>query len=128
MSGKTLAPINQGIPMPDDTPDAASVSASSRLVSEYANDPDMIDLVEMFIDEMPDRISAIEQAVHQADIAMLSSLSHQLKGSAGGYGFGPITTAAAQVEQLATTEKQLQEMEGAIAELLSLCRQASSKP
>ncbi len=88
----------------------------------------MLELVEMFVDEMPDRISAIEQAVQEADIAMLTTLSHQLKGAAGGYGFGTITDAAAEVEKLAKTQKQIDELEGSIAQLLSLCRRASSNP
>jgi HPt (histidine-containing phosphotransfer) domain-containing protein len=102
-------------------------SSTEPLVSDLASDPDMVDLVEMFVDEMPERVSTIEEAVRNTDRELLTSLSHQLKGSAGGYGFSTITEAAGEVEKLAKTEQDLSEIEGAITELLSLCRRASAK-
>lgn len=103
-----------------------SSPAQQPLLSDYADDPDMLELVEMFVDEMPERVTAIEEAIQLADIQALSRLTHQLKGAAGGYGFGCITEAAGQVEQLTKAQKELDEMEGAVAQLLSLCRRASS--
>ncbi len=106
---------------------SADQLSGQPLHSEYADDPDMQELVEMFVSELPERAKAIEDAVKQADIANLTRLSHQLKGAAGGYGFTPITDAAAVVESLAKAEKDLQDMEMSIAELLSLCRRATSR-
>ena len=78
--------------------------------------------------EGADRTAAvIEKAARETDRELLTSLSHQLKGSAGGYGFLTITDAAGEVEKLTKTEKDLTEIEGAITELLSLCRRASAK-
>ena len=107
---------------------AADRLSGQPLHSEYAGDPDMRELVEMFVSDLPERVEAIEKAVRQADMANLTRLSHQLKGAAGGYGFTPITDAAATVETLAKAEKDLQEMEMSIAQLLSLCRRATSSP
>ena len=118
-------PANSPAPNTD-PPKSNEAAAREPLYSEYANDPDMLELVEMFVNEMPDRVSSIEQAIRQADIENLARLSHQLKGAAGGYGFTSITEAAAVVEKLAKAEKDLQEIEGSIAELLTLCRRAKA--
>lgn len=78
---------------------AASSTKTDRLISEFADDPDMVELVAMFIDELPQRIAAMEAALASEDLAQLSALSHQLKGAAGGYGFTPITDLARVVEE-----------------------------
>jgi len=104
-----------------------NASPQAPLLSDYADDPEMLELVEMFVGEMPDRITSIEQAVRESDLSTLTKLAHQLKGAAGGYGFNSITEAAAGVEQMAKAEKELQEIEGSISELLTLCRRASSQ-
>ncbi len=98
------------------------------LYSEYASDPDMADLVEMFVSEMPDRIQSIQKAAQDADLNALAKLSHQLKGAAGGYGFTPITEAAAEVEKQVKAEKQLEDIERSLSQLLTLCRRATSDP
>ena len=108
-----------------------STSASGReqpgppLLSDYADDPDMLELVEMFVNEMPQRVSAIEEAVNSSNRASIANLAHQLKGAAGGYGFGVITEAAAIVETEARSQKQMDELQRSINDLLSLCRRAS---
>lgn len=99
--------------------------AGPPLLSDFASDPDMLELVEMFVAEMPQRVAAIEKAVSDSDTESIASLAHQLKGAAGGYGFGCITDAAGIVEKDARDRKQLGELQGSIDELLSLCRRAS---
>ena len=107
---------------------ANNPSTNQPLFSDYADDPDMLELVEMFVSELPIRMTSIEQAMQQTDLAALAKVSHQLKGAAGGYGFMPITDAAAQVEKLAKVEKDLEEIEDSIAQLLTLCRRATADP
>ena len=111
--------------MSNHSPEASS---GSPLISEFADDPDMIELVEMFVDEMPQRVSAIERAAQQADLATIAGLAHQLKGAAGGYGFGTITDAAAVLEQQAQASEKIDEVHASIDALLSLCRRAVVGP
>ena len=68
------------------------------LLSEWADDEEMLELVEMFVGALLERVAAIEQALEQEDLSTLASLSHQMKGSAGGYGFPTITDVAAQLD------------------------------
>lgn len=118
--------MSDHIPHFDSSSTSADGHAGGPLLSDFANDPDMLELVEMFVVEMPNRVSAIETAVNEADMASIASFAHQLKGAAGGYGFGSITDAAAVVERQAKVYEQLDEVQGAIDQLLSLCRRASS--
>ncbi|MGE3779315.1 MAG: Hpt domain-containing protein, partial [Pirellulaceae bacterium] len=61
------------------------------LYSRLGNDPDLSDLVEMFVEGMADRIARLEDACARRDWTNLRKTAHQLKGSAGGYGFDTIT-------------------------------------
>ncbi len=98
-------------------------NGSGALVSELADD-DLLELVEMFVAELPDRIAAIEKALDQHDLATLATLVHQLKGSAGGYGFPSITAAAAEIQPDAKAGEDLETLKHQIRALVALCRRA----
>lgn len=73
-------------------------TVTEPVVSEYRNDPDFRDLLELFVSEMPNRRTAMEQAYLRWDFAQLKTQAHQLKGSAGGYGFASLSRVAATLE------------------------------
>ena len=110
------------------TPEPKLSTSNEPLFSEYADDPDMCELVEIFVSELSDRASSIEKAIKENDRPTLAKLSHQLKGAAGGYGFTPITEAALEVENLVRAETSFQDMQNQIEQLLDLCRRATCKP
>ena len=93
------------------------------LISELVDD-DMLELVEMFVEELPDKITAIEKAIGEQDLAMLATLAHQLKGSAGGYGFPSITDSATKIEHGAKASENLETLKSQIGALADLCRRA----
>ncbi len=101
---------------------------SGTIVSELANDPDLAELVEMFVEELPDRISAIEKTISEQDYDGLKRLAHQLKGAAGGYGFPIITDAARSLEEKARTEQDLDAINTELRQLADLCHRASARP
>jgi HPt (histidine-containing phosphotransfer) domain-containing protein len=68
------------------------------LLSVYEHDPEMAELVAMFVAEMPDRRAELEQAVRAADVETAIRIAHQLKGAAGGYGFDALGIYAAETE------------------------------
>ena len=67
--------------------------------SIYEDDPDMIDIVREFANELPGRAESVESLLQQGDLDELQRLAHQLKGAGGGYGFAPVTEVAAALEQ-----------------------------
>ncbi len=96
-------------------------SASSDLVSELEDDPDMTELIEGFTRGLPAQAQRLEDALDANDREAVRRLAHQLKGSAGGYGFPTITEAAARLEQVAREGETLAQ---ALADVCDLCRRA----
>ncbi len=97
------------------------------LQSLYADDPDMADLVRLFVSELPDRIASAERAWRERRVEDLTRLAHQLKGAGSGYGYPAITQAAAQLER---ELRELNAREGVadvrdeLDTLLDMCRRA----
>ena len=61
------------------------------LYSQFAEDPDLAELVDVFVEEMPRRVATLLDRLEQADWDSLGRAAHQLKGAAGSYGFGEIS-------------------------------------
>ncbi|MEC9465262.1 MAG: response regulator, partial [Myxococcota bacterium] len=94
------------------------------LLSDFANDPDMADLVEIFIDSLAERLIQIETAVEAGDLDSLERTSHQIAGAAGGYGYPSITVAARDVENRIRSNGQMGEILEATSKLSTLCSRA----
>jgi signal transduction histidine kinase/CheY-like chemotaxis protein/HPt (histidine-containing phosphotransfer) domain-containing protein len=69
--------------------------------SRYAKDPDMVELVGMFANELPGLVQQICDSVTTDDRAQVRSLAHQLKGAGGSYGYDIVTNAARALESAA---------------------------
>ncbi|MCC9609476.1 Hpt domain-containing protein [Blastopirellula sp. JC732] len=101
-------------------------SLSEPLYSDLGNDPDLAEIVEMFVDEMPDRIESMLGCVDRSDWEGLGRIAHQLKGAAGSYGFGQITPYAAQLEHDCRHDASEEEMINSFRELAGVCRRIRS--
>jgi CheY-like chemotaxis protein len=110
-------------PRPPAADPAGSGDADSQPVSKlgaFARDPAFAALVQTFVGGLQDRANAIERSMAAGDLDRVARLAHQLKGTAGGYGFQTLTEAAAELEAGA---RALCERIRAVADL---CRQASA--
>lgn len=94
------------------------------LKSEFADDPELSDLVEMFIEGLPSRIENLNVAMQTGDGESLRRLAHQLKGAAGGYGFPSITEKARMLEAALNAEGGSAIVETRMRELTELCERA----
>lgn len=95
------------------------------LMSEFAQDGDMIEIIQRFLDELPSRMSSIHMAMETEDEDRLRRMAHQLKSAAAGYGFPSITESAAMIEQtLLEHEADLSLIEERVEDLLTLCQRA----
>lgn len=107
-----------------------SRSSSTPIVSEFAGNRDMAELVELFVGEMPGRVEALRAASGTESFDTLKRIAHQLKGSAGGYGFPTIGEAAGKLEGavLALTpsapQTQLESLRKQVDQLADLCARA----
>ena len=68
------------------------------LFSLDVTDPDNVELIEMFLCELPSRVESLREAMGTNDFGVLCRLSHQLKGAAPGFGCDPIGQHAATLE------------------------------
>jgi CheY-like chemotaxis protein len=120
----------------NDSPDSSTSEnqASTTLLptfvySPLAADPDFGKLVDLFVREMSDRINALEAQAKSRDWNRLAETAHQIKGTAGCYGFDAITPCAARLEAAAREARQEEQIFSALGELLILCRRIrSGKP
>ncbi len=90
--------------------------------STLADDPDLAEIVEMFVQEMPDRVSNLLHRFESRDLPELERAAHQLKGAAGSYGFHQLTPAATRLEAMLKQRKSEEEIRAALDSLVSLCR------
>jgi HPt (histidine-containing phosphotransfer) domain-containing protein len=89
--------------------------------SFLAGDADLAELIELFVEELPQRIAALREAASCDDFAEVGRLSHQLKGAGGNHGFPPITVAAAEVQRLAHECAAGNELFAAVDRLREVC-------
>lgn len=68
------------------------------LLSVFENDPEMAEIVALFVAEMPERASELREAVDSDDLDRAITIAHQLKGASGGYGFEELGDIAAAAE------------------------------
>ncbi|MHB8901168.1 MAG: Hpt domain-containing protein [Thermoguttaceae bacterium] len=100
----------------------SSAASGQLLFSTLAEDPDLAEIVEMFVDEMPARIETILSCFQSEDWEGLKRASHQLKGAAGSYGFPSITPCAGVLEAAVRQTRPEDEIRSAVDELVSMCR------
>lgn len=126
-------------PTAQNTPDRAPTGAnpatpsSAPIYSQLADDPDMVELVEMFVSELPNRVEAVLQHWQNRDFRELRRLVHQLKGSSGGYGFSELGRAAAQLEHELgviidrNEQNEIDKIRNGVDELVELCQRVRAK-
>lgn len=99
-----------------------TTGTSEVLYSTLADDPDLGEIVHLYVTEMPDRIAALLARFESGDRAGVATLAHQLKGAAGSHGFHAITPYAATLERLARDNAPEHELRQALDALIDICR------
>ncbi len=79
-----------------------SAQPKGLILSEFRGDPDMVEMVELFVNELPERIKAMQEAATENNFDALKRHAHQLKGAGGGYGFPMLSTVAGALEDAIT--------------------------
>jgi PAS domain S-box-containing protein len=104
---------------------SASVGSDqlAPILSDYADDQDMADIVADFVSGLMGRFGDLSAAHESGDLDQVVTMAHQLKGAGGGYGYPAVTTAAAKVEQLAHEKNaDIEQRLAAINELSLVCQ------
>src|SRR5262249_53370902 len=73
-------------------------AAATPTAAVLRQHPEIRRLTADFVDGLPERMAALERSLADDDLGTVATLAHRLKGTAGGYGFPAITTAAGELE------------------------------
>lgn len=97
----------------------------SLIYSEFGHDEDFAELIEMFVDALPDRMAGLSAAISNQDIAEGRRLAHQLKGAFGSYGFHELTEGLKNLELVlheGSSREQIHAALDAVLDKVSLVR------
>jgi HPt (histidine-containing phosphotransfer) domain-containing protein len=89
--------------------------------STLARDPEMAELVSVFVLELPSRLAAIRRAASDGDCPTINRLAHQLKGAGGSYGFAQLSSAAGDLDRAACSHLTFEEVAAALDRLANIC-------
>ena len=98
-----------------------TIVTQELVYSSLAGDPELGEIVDMFVEEMPGRIAAILEQLNAANWEGLQRTAHQLKGAAGSYGFDMITPCAGKLESAVRVSEPEERIRAAVDELVNLC-------
>lgn len=97
------------------------------ILSDFAEDVEMQELIQLFVSEMPGRIEEMERAYDDADFELVRRIAHQLKGACAGYGFPMIGEAAAALEStMESTDEDVRRISNDFKQLVELCSRATA--
>jgi CheY-like chemotaxis protein/HPt (histidine-containing phosphotransfer) domain-containing protein len=80
-----------------------SVLATLRDLSEPGQPDPVVELIDLFLEDAPDRLRAMETSLTQRDQEALKIAAHSLKGSAKNLGAKPLARICAELEKQAIT-------------------------
>lgn len=97
-----------------------SLASAQPLYSIFGIDPDLEELVEIFVEELPHRLASFRDLLARGEWDALGRAAHQLKGSVGSYGFDQLTPSLQRLESLAK-ERAPAAIELALSEVVEIC-------
>jgi HPt (histidine-containing phosphotransfer) domain-containing protein len=71
---------------------------SSRTAIRVVADPDLADLIPMYVRRRHGDLAKAREALAASDLETIRIVGHSMKGSGGGYGFDGITEIGARME------------------------------
>jgi histidine phosphotransfer protein HptB len=98
-----------------------AVIGRGYVYSRLAGDPDLREIVDLFVEEMPDRVATLLDKLQSQDWEGLRQAAHQLKGAAGSYGFDAISPCAGKVESAIRDGEPEPRIRATVEELVDLC-------
>jgi HPt (histidine-containing phosphotransfer) domain-containing protein len=100
---------------------ATGQMAEAHFYSTLGKDPVLTELVQMFVDEMPQRVQTLRGFGAASDWEGVGRAAHQLKGAAGSYGFHELTPYAAQLEAAIHREHAYDQAPALLEALVEAC-------
>ena len=89
---------------------------------ELADDAEFMEIVNLYVSELPDKISRLETALQDSKWAQLQSIVHNLKGTGASYGYDVITQIATPLNDN-LKQNVLDNVEQQTHHLIEVCQQ-----
>lgn len=96
------------------------------LVSTLADDPEMADLIDSFVMDLPEKVGRLETLFAEQQYSDLARIVRMLKGEGGAYGFQEITDTATEAEHAIAEVTDTAEIRSKLNELIRVCLSARS--
>ena len=96
----------------------------TTLSAELGDDPELRELVTLFVRGLEQRASAIEQALTNADVTALRREAHRLTGTARSFGFPTLAWAADDLASVVREHLPMEMVRASAQKLADLCRRA----
>ncbi len=96
-------------------------STRNYLYSDLGADPDLGEVVTMFVSEMPNRIATLQSQWETKNWEELRRTAHQLKGAAGSYGFEPVSPCAGKLEYSLRDGDPEEVIAAEVQDLIDMC-------
>jgi HPt (histidine-containing phosphotransfer) domain-containing protein len=103
-------------------PESSKEKSVERPLKSTATDPRLLKFAPMFVDSLPELTVELNAAASLDDAETMHRLLHDLKGSAGMYGFATISSLAASADETVMTHKSIKVAGDEIALLLQHIR------
>ncbi len=105
-------------------PDVTMTEDDEVIVSEFADDPEMMEIVDEFLKGLEERANELETALAQNNYTKVASVAHTVKGAAGGYGYSTVGKLAGEIEWQAKPNGDPSQLPGLFKSFDTLCRRA----
>ncbi len=97
------------------------IPTKEPLYSCLGADPELAEIVEMFVQELPNRIAVLLDQLDASNWGELCRTVHQLKGAAGSYGFDAITSCAERLEDVLRQDVSFEKICEMVDALVEMC-------
>jgi len=94
----------------------------NAVYSSLGADPDLGELVCLFVNELPERLTTLQRLFDEGNRDELCRAAHQIRGAAGSYGFHAVTPYASRLELALRTDRSEEQVKEELDSLIELCR------
>ena len=108
-----------GAPTASPSP-AATPGQSDGISSQFADDPQLADILPGFVERLPSQLDALCKALEEERLEDAERLAHRLKGAGGSYGYRTLSEVAKSLE-LAAKAQDVGGAVAALAEVKEVC-------
>lgn len=124
LEGTTHKAAMPHIPAADSEESSAETELSPLDIRSQAG---VESLLPVFIDDLEKKLGQLQMALRDQDLSLIGEIAHQIKGSAGIYGFPTISNAADTVLSTARSAKPDAPIERPLHRLIELCGRATRR-